>query len=338
MIRAVSTTEFLIHGHGPILDVRTPAEYRKGHIPGAVNFPLFTDDERVLIGTLYKQQGRIIAVRKGLELITPRITTMFDAGLVLGNELRIHCWRGGMRSYSVAWLLSLAGSKVLTLQKGYKAFRQWVAAQFHEPKPMIVLGGYTGSGKTDILRSLKQLGEQTIDLEEIADHKGSAFGRLGATREVTQEQFENDLAWCLNPLKPTSSWIEDESRNFSSIVIPGAFWEQMRNAPLVVVDVPLECRISRLVTEYGCFPPEILAESIRRISKRLGGLRMQEAIQALESGNTAKTAEILLEYYDRIYTTGMKRKDGQKTYRLKVTEDNPEKTATLLLELVKEIT
>lgn len=337
MIRSVSTSEFLFTGTGPILDVRTPSEYGKGHIPGAINFPLFSDEERVIIGTLYKQQGREAAVRYGLGLVGPRMLSMFEGGIAHGTDLRIHCWRGGMRSFSVAWLLSLSGRSVRTLHHGYKAFRKWVMQEFETLRPMYVLGGYTGSGKTDILHALEQYGHQVIDLENIADHRGSAFGRLGASREVTQEQFENDLAWKLYSLKPIPAWIEDESRNFSSIVIPGPFWNQMWNAPLVVVEVPLECRVNRLVKEYGKFDPSALAAGIQKIAKRLGGQRMQDAIQALDSGNLHRTAEILLDYYDRTYTTGMKRKVETPVYRIQVDRDDPESTAKLLAEFSREI-
>jgi len=180
----------------PVIDVRSPGEFVRGHIPGAHSVPLFTDEERAVVGTLYKQQGRDAAVREGLRIVGPKLATIVDEARALAPDGRIgvHCWRGGERSGSVAWLLDKAGfTEVFTLKRGYKAFRQHVLEAFNMPHDLRVLGGYTGTGKTETLAHLRELGEQVIDLEGLAHHKGSSFGALGEEPQPTTEHFENLL-------------------------------------------------------------------------------------------------------------------------------------------------
>lgn len=194
---------FLKHSVGfPLIDVRSPSEYAHAHIPGAVSIPLFSDEERKIIGTAYKQQGREVAVNEGLDFFSKRLKQIQPEALKLFHKSEenenpvfyIHCWRGGMRSGAVAWLLSLYGYKVVVLKGGYKSFRNWVLAQFEKEYSFKILGGFTGSGKTEVLNELAQLGEKTIDLEMLAHHKGSAFGSLGMPAQPSEEMFENKLA------------------------------------------------------------------------------------------------------------------------------------------------
>ena len=174
---------FLAAG-GALLDVRTPAEFRQGHIPGAANLPLFSDAERAEVGTLYKQQGRQAAVLRGLALVGPRMEAL-AAELVTWSErsagapLRLHCWRGGMRSGSVAWLAQQLELPVLLLEGGYKSYRRWVLELFERPWPLRLLGGRTGCGKTELLLALRERGAAVVDLEGLAHHRGSSFGGLG---------------------------------------------------------------------------------------------------------------------------------------------------------------
>ena len=290
----------------PVLDVRTPAEFASGHIPGAVNLPLFSNDERAEIGTAYKQQGHEIAVKIGLARAAPKMTGLADrlleSAAISGGELLLHCWRGGMRSGSVAWLAGTLGCRVSTLAGGYKAFRRRVLASFEMPRDIRVVAGLTGTGKTEILKALAECGEAVIDLEGLACHKGSAFGDLGETQQPRQEQFENDLAseWmALDPQRPV--WIEDESQLIGKRAIPPALWAQKRAARFVVVEIPEQARIENLQRVYESFPLEQLEARVEAIRGRLGGLRAQQVIAALRSGDSAAACAVLLTYYDRTY-------------------------------------
>ncbi|MBF9221894.1 tRNA 2-selenouridine(34) synthase MnmH [Hymenobacter ruricola] len=300
----------------PILDVRAPIEFAQGHVPGALNLPLFTDEERARIGTTYKQVSQERAVHLGLEFFGPKMSTMVKQAkkLAPGKEVRLHCWRGGMRSGAVLWLLELAGFKVHLLDKGYKDYRRAVLASFAEPRLWRVLGGLTGSGKTDVLHALAAAPHQqpVLDLEGLAHHKGSAFGAIGQPAQPTQEQFENNLAAALVDLPPDAPvWVEDESRQIGRLTIPPALFEQLRTAPRYVLEVPRAARVAKLAAEYGAENPAELAAAIERLRKRLGGLATQQALAAVEAGDFARMVELVLDYYDKTYTYGLAQRPGE---------------------------
>lgn len=341
MISSVSIDNFLdLYPTCPVFDVRTPAEFSKGHIPGAQNLPLFSNEERIEIGTLYKQKGRNAAVLRGLELTGPKLRSLVETvqASVEGKHILVHCWRGGMRSGSVAWLLDFYGYRVTTLQGGYKAFRGFAQRMFAAPRPVFILGGKTGSGKTHILRALHTLGEQTIDLEALAHHKGSSFGRLGETEHPTQEHFENELALQLyrtNPERPV--WVEDESRKIGWVRIPDSFWHRMELAPIVFLDIPRELRITNLVQDYGKYDLTLLAEAIARLQKQLGGLDTRLAIEALEQGNYAQVCDITLRYYDKTYMYGLSRRNQEDIVTIPTVLQTPESIAKLLIEYRQQL-
>lgn len=321
--------------NAPVLDVRAPIEYSQGHIPGALNFPLFTDEERARIGTTYKQASQDKAVLLGLDLFGPKMSQMVKVAskLAPGKEVRVHCWRGGMRSGAVQWLLELAGFKVHLLNKGYKDYRQWVLAQFAVPRPLLVLGGLTGSGKTDVLHELASLGEPVADLEGLASHKGSAFGSIGLPPQPTQEQFENDLAAALAQLSTEPPvWVEDESRTIGGIHVPPPLFRQMSEAPLVVLEIPRDVRVRKLAEEYGREDPGALATSILRIRKRLGGLATKEALAAIGEDDMEKMVSLVLDYYDKTYNHGL---SGRKAIRVPSTTCNAAVNAQLVREAVQ---
>ena len=292
----------------PILDVRAPIEFAQGHVPGALNLPLFTDEERARIGTTYKQVSQERAVHLGLEFFGPNMSAMIKKAqkLAPGKEVRLHCWRGGMRSGAVLWLLELAGFKVHLLDKGYKEYRRAVLASFDTPRQWRVLGGLTGSGKTDVLHQLAAQGQPVLDLEGLASHKGSAFGAIGQPTQPTQEQFENNLAAALAAL-PTDVpvWVEDESRQIGRLTIPPALFAQMHAAPRWVLEVPRAARVAKLAAEYGAEDPTELAAAIERLQKRLGGLATKQALEAVAVGNFPLMVELVLDYYDKTYTHGL---------------------------------
>ncbi|MCX6181805.1 MAG: tRNA 2-selenouridine(34) synthase MnmH [Bacteroidetes bacterium] len=228
MAKAYQIKDFLVHAETlPVIDVRSEGEFLQGHIPGAISVPLFTNAERAAVGTIYKQESKELAVQKGLEIVGPKLTSFVQQvkSHISGKEVLVHCWRGGMRSGSFAWLLETSGLTAGTLIKGYKAYRNYVLSSFTNPLKLILLGGKTGSGKTKILHYLKEQGEQVIDLEELCSHKGSAFGAIGQKPQCSSEQFENNLSEILLRLDSNKRiWIEDESRNLGNIYIPESFW------------------------------------------------------------------------------------------------------------------
>jgi len=299
----------------PIIDVRAPEEYLQGHIPGAINLPLFDDDERAAVGITYTRTGRDAAMLKGLEISGPKLQDFVRQAkkITSTGELLLHCWRGGMRSEAMAWLFTFSGIKTTVLEGGYKAYRRYIRQSFTNGQQVLVLGGMTGSGKTETLKHLSSLGEQVLDLEALAHHKGSAFGALGQADQPTNEQFENDLAhqWlALDSRKPV--WIEDESRNIGKVIIPEQLFIKMSTAPLAFIDIPFEIRVERLMKEYGGFDAAMLSSLIDRISKRIGGDIANSAKISLRQGDIKNAVSIVLAYYDKTYQYGISKRDKSK--------------------------
>ncbi|MFZ4545604.1 MAG: tRNA 2-selenouridine(34) synthase MnmH [Saprospiraceae bacterium] len=287
-----------------VIDVRTPAEFAQGHIIGAHNLPLFTDEERVVVGTIYKKQSPEKALLQGLEFTGKKMPAYIKSAKKIApdKKLIVHCWRGGKRSGSMAWLLDLAEFDVLTIEGGYKSYRNYLHTYFEKPFHFRILGGKTGTGKTEILKCLEQIGEQVIDLEGLANHKGSAFGALGELPQPYTEHFENMLFEKLRSLDHSKPiWVENESRGIGKIFIPEGIWTQMRNSTMYNVEIPHELRLLRSVKDYQANSCDELTAIFKKIESKLGGKNCQEAIQALEAGDYTKAAEIALVYYDKTY-------------------------------------
>lgn len=338
MATSLGIDEFLKKAtYTPIIDVRSEGEYNSGHIPGAINIPIFNNEERSRVGTLYKQTSREVAIEAGLEIVGPKLATLVSEAKtkIKGKEALVHCWRGGMRSGSFAWLLEVAGFKVHTLVKGYKAYRNCVLDSFMKPYSLILLGGKTGSGKTHLLRHIKNLGEQVIDLEGLCSHKGSSFGSLGQANQPTSEQFENNLHQILCSMNAHQRiWVEDESRNLGGVVLPENFYKKMKVSPIVFLDVEKEIRIKNLVEEYGSYPKEKLYIAIQRISKKLGGLNCKAALEALDGGRFHEVAALCLSYYDKTYLRGLEAK--KTTTQVKAISIDPSYTEEAVNRILAE--
>lgn len=344
-VTRIDIVSFLaLAGQHPVLDVRSPGEYYHAHIPGAISFPLFSDEERKIVGTTYKQQSREEAIKIGLDFFGPTMKDRIVAAEKIANgtkTLLVHCWRGGMRSGAIAWLLDLYGFKIYTLAGGYKAYRNWVLSSFKKEWPIAIIGGYTGSGKTELLQSLEKEGERVIDLETIASHKGSAFGSIGMPPQPGQEQFENNLATQLANFDSSLGntqvlWMEDESQRIGLVNIPGDLWSTMRRSPVYFLDIPFEKRLEHIVEEYGVLDKQKLTDSIDRITKKLGHLQAQQAKNFLAEGNIKACFEILLRYYDKLYEKSLHNREGLKDLLIRVpAEETGAHNKELLLTIEK---
>ena len=351
-IEKVDVRTFLeLANSNPIFDVRSPKEYAYAHIPGALSLPIFDDNQRAEIGTTYKQISRQDAIKIGLKYFGPQLNDYIktvEAALKKypsnnNQKVLVHCWRGGMRSGAMAWLLGFYGFDVVLLEGGYKSYRNDVLQQLALPYQFNVLGGYTGSGKTEVLHELKKQHVSVIDLEGIACHKGSSFGALGMDEQPSQEQFENNLATQLakyyyfneqqqyNQTNPI--WIENESQRIGLLNLPKAFYETILAGNLIVLNIPFEERLGHILEHYGKFDSDKLVSATMRIQKRLGGLDTKNAVTFLLEGNIKACFDLLLKYYDKQYE-----RSGERVGRKSVTIDspvvNPKQNAALILKQV----
>lgn len=287
-----------------IIDVRAPVEFLKGHIPNAINIPLFEDIERAEIGTLYKQQGKDMAVSRGLEIVSPKMTTFVDQVKKLSKNKKVfvYCFRGGMRSNSFAWLMNTSGLDAVIMNGGYKAFRNYVLNYFNQSQKIILLGGKTGSGKTDILKKLKEQSLQIIDLENIAHHKGSAFGNINEPKQNPQQVFEHELFHQLSNLDTNKYTIlEDESQSIGFNKIPHGLWLEMKQATIIKIEIPFELRVQKLVDDYTTIDTEALKNCVIKIAQQLGSLNTKLCLQYLDEKNLSDVARLSLLYYDKAY-------------------------------------
>ncbi|MFM9839850.1 MAG: tRNA 2-selenouridine(34) synthase MnmH [Cyclobacteriaceae bacterium] len=309
----LSIEEFLTLRHSlPVIDVRSEGEFQQGHIQGAMNIPLLNNEERVIVGTTYKRKGQPEAIREGFRLVGPRLVDIIKQTekVAEGKEIIIHCWRGGMRSSNFCQFVGMAKIKSQSVKGGYKAYRQFALEYFKKPLQIILIGGCTGSGKSEVLRALAAHGEQILDLEDLANHKGSAFGSLMQLPQPTTEQFHNNLFEEILKLDLSKRiWVEDESITIGKVYLPPDFWAQMKSSPLAQMEVSKEVRIQRLVNEYGPANREEFLEAMGRIVKKLGGQHYNAAKEKLLQNDMASVIDILLTYYDKTYSESLIKKE-----------------------------
>lgn len=339
MIQTLDIDKFLqLAETVPMIDVRTPLEYVHAHIPGAHNLPIFSNDERVQVGTTYKQKSREAAILLGFDLTGPKWSGFIKQALKIapGKKILVHCWRGGMRSGAMAWALNLYGFEVFLLEGGYKRYRNWVLDQFKETYSIFILGGMTGSGKTKTLNQLKEHSQQVIDLEDLAQHQGSSYGSMGQLIQPGQEQFENLLARELIKIdKNTPLWLEDESLSIGRCFIPNPIFHQMRQAPVMKIIVPFQERVDFLVKEYGVLDKEFLIESTLRIGKRLGPEQTRDAILAIRENRMDDFIKIVLVYYDKTYANGQGKREKESIHIIQCSSTDAKENCRLLLNYIK---
>lgn len=310
----------------PMLDARSPSEFAHGHIPGAFNLPVLDDEERAAVGTAHARSGKEAAVHVALTLTGPQLAGKLakarrlyqehmekckaDDTLCKSRTILLYCWRGGMRSGALGWLLEMGGFQVTILQGGYKAYRALVHEELSQPRQLsqsqpgvLVLGGMTGSGKTDVLHQLAECGAQVIDLEKLAGHRGSAFGAVGLPDQPSNEAVENALhhQWrSLDPTRPV--WLEDEDKRIGAVSLCHGFFQHIRSGALVLLEIPRSVRTARLAHDYAT--PEhaqALIDGINRLRHRLGDECATRCIEYIQLGKFEPAVEGVLTYYDKLY-------------------------------------
>ena len=296
-------------------------------------FRFFSNEERHLVGKCFKQQGKDAAVKLGLKFVGPKLEQFVSKAekYAPNKQLSLYCWRGGMRSASMAWLLRTAGFNVDIIAGGYKTWRKLIHSKFETKLNFITLGGFTGSGKTDILLDLQNAGEQVIDLEGLANHKGSAFGFMGL--QPTTEHFENLLGEQLMKLDFSRPiWVEDESKTIGKVFVPLAFRTQMRQAPLVRIHESLDKRLSSLCRDYGEISSDYLKNGFSKIQKQIGGQNAKLAIECIERDDLAGACQIALAYYDKSYLYSLEKSQRTSALTLDITQLTHQQAAEALIE------
>lgn len=335
-MKTVPISEFLeLAEKLPVVDVRSPGEFEKGHISNGYNIPVFKDDERAIVGTIYKLQGKKDAIEKGLEIVGPKMLELAKEAekIAVDGQLLVHCWRGGMRSNRMAWLFEQVGLNCSVLEGGYKTFRNHILKKMTRLENLVMLSGPTGSGKTAVLHEMNKMGAQIIDLEGMANHRGSAFGAIDQPDQPPSQQFQNDLFNALGKLDPAQPiWVESESLTIGKVYLPQPFWVSMNNAPSLALMVPKTVRVQRLVSEYGQMPKEELASGIKKIQQNFGGNRVKSSLEALDQDNFEFVAEQLLDYYDKRYDFGRKKNRLGARFQVESETGDPKENAKLVLE------
>ncbi len=328
-----------------IVDVRSPAEYAEDHIPGAINLPALSNAQRAEVGTIYVQQDRFLARKIGAALVARNAADHLQGPLAdRAGDWRplVYCWRGGQRSGSFTSILQQIGWRAELVAGGYRSYRRLVVAALYDqpwPGEVIVIDGGTGTAKTRLLAQIAQAGGQVLDLEAMAEHRGSLFGPMGAA-QPHQKQFESRLAMGLARLDPARPvFVEAESSKIGQVIIPPALWKAMSRARVVEISAPLAARVGHLVDAYDDLitAPDKLRAVLDKLVRYHGHAQVA-AWQALaDSGDFAALAEALVTtHYDPRYSR-MSRRDGPAVERLELPDLNAATLAGVAERLVAEV-
>ncbi len=293
-----------------IIDVRSPAEFAEDHLPGAINLPAFSNAERAEVGTLYVQSSPFAARKVGAAILARNVAQHLEGPLAKKDgswKPLIYCWRGGQRSGGVTTILSQIGWRAERVNGGYQSYRRSIVAMLYKSKPphrFILLDGNTGSGKTAILAELARRGLQVLDLEAMANHKGSLLG-ASLSAQPTQKMFETRLAQALSGFDPAQPvLVEAESSKIGACLIPSGVWARMKAAPRIAVETSLDARADFLVTDYADIlaDPDLMAERLDRLRPLCGHARVEAWLDDLKAGRlTALARDLMAAHYDPGY-------------------------------------
>lgn len=327
------------------IDMRSPAEFSNGHIIGAINIPIFSNEERAEVGTLYKQVGVEQAKERGLAIASvklPSIVAQIRDLYKAGHPIIIYCWRGGMRSKSIVTILNLMGIQASQLIGGYKAYRRHVLDSLLHYKinpKIIVLCGSTGVGKTSLLQLLAEKGVPIIDLEKLANHRGSVFGQVGLGKPATAQFFDTAILMQLNNLD-TQPYIlvECESKRIGNIYLPDCLYQAMQTGIHILLYTDIETRVSRLIAEYTDLDEpntNAIMMSLKALSKRFSAKKMDELLLNFSQGKIRDVVRALLvDYYDPLYGY---EKSAQDNYDLSVNCDDLELASLQIIDYLEEL-
>ena len=294
-----------------IIDVRSPSEFAEDHLPGAINCPVLDDLQRIEVGTLYKQVSPFEAKKVGAALVAANIARHLQQhfqGQAKGWRPLVYCWRGGQRSGAMTTVLRAIGWDAKQLEGGYKAYRRYVVEQLAtRPRDFRywIVKGPTGSAKTRVLHALAEQGAQILDLEGLANHKGSVLGQVPDTRQPSQKTFESELLYRLNRLDPAKPvYVEAESRKIGGVHVPECLIEAMRGSPGVAIDAAREVRVAYLLRDYGYFTenPAYVLQRIAALKQFCGEKTLQEWQGLVHAGQWEAFVDALLAtHYDPLY-------------------------------------
>ncbi len=327
------------------IDVRSPLEFEEDHILGAINVPILDNDERAIIGTLYKQQGKESAIQKGLDFVVPKLKDLYHRIEGLKREYKeviVYCFRGGMRSSSVVDFLSSCGLEIRKLEGGYKSYRRFVIDFLSDLDKyrFAVLHGHTGTGKTQMLNALRDCGIAVLDLEEMAKNSGSVFGELYYGGEKPgQKFFETQLFAALLDYESRQRhliFMESESKKIGRCILSKEFWEKMQEAKHILVEASLPRRVERCVADYvkqGKADDEALIAAILKLKDSLGNKTVEEMIVKVEQKRYYEVAEFLMSnYYDKLYIHSQ----NKYSYEFTVNSDDMNASVSRIVSWYKE--
>jgi len=339
------TSEIDPANYSEIIDVRSPSEFLEDHIPGAINLPVLNDKERAMIGTIYKQENPFQAKKLGAALISANISRAIKSNLIHRDkdyQPLIYCWRGGQRSMSMATILSRIGWKTTVIEGGYKTYRASVRKTIEEQcsqLDLMVISGLTGTGKTEIIKQLQSAGEQVIDLEGLANHRGSLLGEEPDRPQPSQKYFESLLAQNISGFSSKKvTWVESESNKIGNIHCPEALWLKMKTAKMIEVTVDINVRVKFLLAQYPHMTasPELLKEKINLLHHLYGKKQIREWCAMIDESDWEDFVQSLLEkHYDPSYRRAINNKQRTEVAQYELTALNESSIAELVQKLVE---
>jgi len=330
--------------YSDIIDVRSPSEFVDDHVPGARNLYVLNDEERAQVGTIYKQESPFKAKKLGASFISANIarwTREYFIEQTKDYRPLLYCWRGGQRSLSLATVLSRIGWKTSLIEGGYKNYRSEVRNILINSCPKLklkIIAGLTGTAKTLILHKLAEKGEQVIDLEGLANHRGSLLGLLPGHSQPSQKYFESLLARQIQSFSPQKAiWIESESNKIGKLHCPDPLWEQMKLADAIEIEAPIKARVEYLLTQYHEFVsnPEELKRRLTLLTKRYGKNTLNSWFEQIDQNQwTAFVVRLLKEHYDPAYQRSIKTNARKIQHRIRLSNLEMDEIENAILNLI----